>query len=501
MMSAMDEPIPTGSLLDSLLSEEIFRPQEPQTLEEAGLPPTVVEGLLCKQLLACGMSSGRGLAQAICLPFGLVDPILQNLRTRQIIVHTGSAHLNDYTYALTDAGRQRAQTEMEICGYVGAAPVPLDDYIVSVDAQSIRAESPRQEDLLRAFEGLTLNDDTVSAIGPAVNSGAGLFLYGEPGNGKTTLARRITGCFGQHIWIPRTLIVDGQFIKLFDATYHRELQEERHTLLKDQDHDPRWVKIRRPTVVVGGELTMESLEIRHDPHHNVSEAPVQLKSNCGCLLIDDFGRQRVDPDELLNRWIVPLESGHDFLTLATGKKIQVPFDQLIIFSTNLDPVTLADDAFLRRIPYKIEIGDPSEEEYRQLFQMAAEMFDCPYEDDAVTYLLQTHLYGKNRPLRRCHARDILSQIRNYCAYHDLPLEMKPEYFDHVVKSYFTALSSSPSKTPDTPAPRHAPNVTSEQRPSPQLDQGANGARAPSVAPAPVQEAGCEAFDRTMAMDR
>ncbi len=492
-MSVMDESLPTGSLLDSLLSEEIFRPQEPQSLEDTGLPSTVVEALICKQLLACGMSSGRGLAQAVCLPFGLLEPILQNLRTRQLIVHTGSAHLNDYTYALTDGGRQRAQTEMDICGYVGAAPVPLDDYLVSVDAQSIRAESPRKEDLLRAFDGLTLDPDTVAAIGPAVNSGAGLFLYGEPGNGKTTLARRITGCFGQHIWIPRTLYIDGQFLKLFDATYHQELQEEQHTLLKEQDHDPRWVKIRRPTVVVGGELTMASLEIRHDPTHNVSEAPVQLKSNCGCLLIDDFGRQRVDPDELLNRWIVPLESGHDFLTLATGKKIQVPFDQLIIFSTNLDPVELADDAFLRRIPYKIEIGDPSEDEYRRLFEMAAETFDCPYDEETVNYLIRTHLHGRGRPLRRCHARDLLGQVRNYCAYHDLPLEMKPEYFDHVVKSYFTALRG-PSQPPTAAA-----DALAAQAPTgaPAADPAAATAPpAPPVAPAAEMD-----IDHTLAMDR
>ncbi len=441
-MTMTDEALPTGSLLDSLLSEEIYRPQEPQSLADTGVPSTVVEALICKQLLACGTASGRSLAESICLPYGLIEPILQNLRTRQLIVHTGSAHLNDYTYALTDGGRQRAQTEMEICGYVGSTPVPLDDYLESVDAQSIRAEAPRQDDLLRAFEGLSLDPETVAAIGPAVNSGAGLFLYGAPGNGKTTLARRITGCFGQHIWIPRTILVDGQFIKLFDATYHSELKEDGHALLKDRDHDPRWVKISRPTVVVGGELTMESLEIRHDPNHNVSEAPVQLKSNCGCLLIDDFGRQRVDPDELLNRWIVPLESGHDFLTLATGKKIQVPFDQLIIFSTNLDPVELADDAFLRRIPYKIEIGDPTVEEYRRLFQMAADAFDCPYDESAVDYLIDKHLKAKNRPMRRCHARDLLGQVRNYCVYHDLPLEMKREYFDHVVNSYFTAVADA-----------------------------------------------------------
>ena len=198
-----------------------------------------------------------------------------------------------------------------------------------------------------------------------------MFLYGAPGNGKSTLAKRLTMCFGQEIWIPRALLDDGQLIKLYDPAFHHAVESQRKSLIKVAEHDRRWIKIRRPTVVVGGELTMDNLEIRHDPTSNVSEAPLQLKSNCGCLLIDDFGRQRIDPAELLNRWIVPLENHYDFLTLATGKKIQVPFEQLIIFSTNLEPEDLVDEAFLRRIPYKIEIGDPSEEEFHRLFELYA----------------------------------------------------------------------------------------------------------------------------------
>src|SRR5205814_8453965 len=260
------------------------------------------------------------------------------LRARQIVVHTGSAPLNDYNYALTDQGRDRAQIYSQACAYVGPAPVPLEDYVNSVDAQSIRAESPRRQQLAKAFEGITIDPNLFASLGPAVNSGAGMFLYGAPGNGKSTLATRITGCFGQKIWLPRALFEDGQLIKLYDAAYHEAQEdEEDERLMQATGHDRRWIKIRRPTVVVGGEMTLDNLEIRHDPRSNVSEAPLQLKSNCGCLLIDDFGRQRIEPAELLNRWIVPLEARHDFLTLATGKKIQVPFEQLIIFSTNLEP--------------------------------------------------------------------------------------------------------------------------------------------------------------------
>jgi hypothetical protein len=251
------------------------------------------------------------------------------------------------------------------------------------------------------------------------------------------LAKRITKCFGQEIWVPHALIEAGQLIKFFDAAYHIEVDRSSRSIIKAREYDRRWVRIRRPTVVVGGELTMDSLEIQHNARGNVSEAPLQMKSNCGCLLLDDFGRQRVAPAELLNRWIVPLESRYDFLTLATGKKIRVPFEQLIIFSTNLEPRDLVDEAFLRRIPYKIEIGDPTIEEFHFLFQLYARSLGCEHRPEVVDYLIKTHYRPAKRAMRRCHPRDLLIQIRNYCRYSGLPLEMRPEYFDHVVKSYFT----------------------------------------------------------------
>ena len=277
---------------------------------------------------------------------------------------------------------------MNSCAYVGPAPVPLMEYVLATEAQTIRAESPKQDQLRRAFSDISIDESLFDSLGPAINSGAGLFLYGEPGNGKSTLAKRITVCFGQRIWIPHALIEDGQIIKVYDAAMHEADASEDSSIIRSASYDRRWVKIRRPTVVVGGELTMESLEIRHDPNSNVSEAPVQLKSNCGCLLIDDFGRQRIEPRELLNRWIVPLESRTDFLTLSTGKKIAVPFEQLIIFSTNLEPNDLVDEAFLRRIPYKIEVADPTTDEFFRLFEMYAEVFGCEYRHDVAEYLVE-----------------------------------------------------------------------------------------------------------------
>ena len=434
---------PICSLLATIMADESFRPSEPNSLSETGLPVSLVESLILKRLSIVGMSSGRQLANDLCLPFQLLEAMYQHLRSHQLLVHKSAAPLNDYHYTLTDNGRERATIAMQACAYVGPAPVPLMDYVLSVEAQTIRAESPKRQQLIRAFRDISIDEQLFESLGPAVNSGAGLFLYGEPGNGKSTLAQRITQCFGHEIWVPNAIFEDGQIIKFFDAAYHQRSSDDSESLMHTASFDKRWVKIRRPTVVVGGELTMDSLEIRHDPTSNVSEASLQMKSNCGCLLVDDFGRQRIEPTELLNRWIVPLESRIDFLTLSTGKKIQVPFEQLIIFSTNLEPTDLVDDAFLRRIPYKIEIGDPSPEEFHHLFQIYCDRFGFEYRPVVIDYLLTTHFFPMGRRLRRCHPRDLLSQIRSFCVYNELPLELRNEYFDRVVKSYFTVVAGKP----------------------------------------------------------
>lgn len=458
-MENVEQPL---NMLSAILSDESFNPAEPNTLADTGLSESLVDSLLCKYLSVVGTCSGRNIADHLALPYGVLEDLFHRLRARQFISHTGSAPLNDYYYTLTDQGRQRAQTYIEACGYIGPAPVPLIDYVLSVEAQTIRAEAPRRAELERAFKDISIDPEVFDSLGPAVNSGAGLFLYGAPGNGKTTLAERITRCFGQHVWIPRTLVEDGQLIKLYDPAYHEAVQETGQSFLKQNNHDKRWIKVRRPTVVAGGELTMDSLEIRHDPRSNVSEAPLQLKSNCGSLLIDDFGRQRMEPEELLNRWIVPLEKRYDFLTLASGKKIQVPFEQLILFSTNLDPNDLVDEAFLRRIPYKVNIGDPSEAEFHRLLERCAVSMKCEYRREAVEHLLATHYRPVNRRMRRCHPRDLLVQVRNFCAYNDLPLEMTNAYFDRVVKSYFTSVLDCQENGPAPVSPPVPAMVQSPQ---------------------------------------
>jgi predicted ATPase with chaperone activity len=406
-------------------------------LTDAGLSEALVDSLICKHLLARGKATGRALADALCLPFGITEPRLQALRTRTLVRHSAAAALNDYVYTLTDKGVQHAQGCMDHCAYVGPAPVPLSEYITSVEAQSVRAESPQREQLERSFAGISVHPRRFNKLGPAVNSGAGLFLYGEPGNGKTTLAERIALCFGQAIWLPYALIVDGQIIKLFDPACHRLIDQRETSVLKGNDVDRRWARIHRPTVVAGGELTMDLLEIRHHPTKNFSEAPLQLKSNCGVFLIDDFGRQRLDATELLNRWIVPLEKGYDFLTLASGQTIQVPFDQMIIFSTNLNPRDLVDEAFLRRLAYKIHVKDPDLAEFRQLFKVCAQAMEIDYNQAAVDHLVEKHYVTAGRSFRRCHPRDLLRHLISYCTYFGFPIELKPEYLDIVVDTYFT----------------------------------------------------------------
>lgn len=429
------------TLLKTLLSGERFWPTEPTSLEETGLSQPMVEALILKTFLTFGSMTGRVIADQLGLPFGLIDPELSRLRSLKFLVHQGTSTFNDYRYGLTEDGRRQAQSHLRDCAYVGTAPVPLMDYVISVEAQAIADETIRRGDLHDAFHDISVDSDLLDLLGPAVNSASGLFLYGAPGNGKTTVAMRLTACFGQAMWLPKAIVEGQEVIKLFDPAYHHPVKQQAPG--ERLAADPRWVRVRRPTVIVGGELTMDNLEVRH-VSANLSEAPLQVKSNCGCLLIDDFGRQRVAPAELLNRWIIPLENRHDFLTLGNGRKIQVPFEQLIIFSTNIDPAELVDEAFLRRIRYKIEVNDPDEAEFHHLFELNADRMNYEYSPEAVEYLLEHYYRPTRRALRRCHPRDLMQQVRNHCLYHEMPFEMLPEYFDHVARGFFTEVQAKPT---------------------------------------------------------
>jgi len=417
-----------------------FVPKEPTSFAEAGISSASVEELVCKFLLARGEASIRDISNQVCLPFNMIEEIILRLKAEQVLGYIDQAAMNDYICRLTEMGRDRATRYSDMCSYFGSAPVNFESYVASVEAQTINDQNPTQEDLERAFSDLLIDPQLMVKLGPAVNSGKGMFLFGYPGNGKTSIAERITAAFGPYVWMPRAIAMDRDIVRLFDPMNHEEAPlEDSESYLTDSSYDRRWVRIKRPTIVVGGELTMEHLEIQYNPQTGISEAPVQMKSNTGLLLIDDFGRQRMSVDELLNRWIVPLEKRYDFLNTSNGKKIQLPFDQLVVFSTNLEPKDLVDDAFLRRIPYKIEVENPSIENFVKLFEIMCRVYKFQWRPDLIKYLIETHYLPTDRPFRNCHPRDLLLQVVNYCKYLKLDRELTHESLDFACENYFSIM--------------------------------------------------------------
>lgn len=421
-------------------NEPPFVPVSPANIRDSGLTNAQIEMLILKFLLARGDSTGRDAASQIKLPFVLVDGLMRQMKQDQLVVYRADAPMNDYVYQLTDTGREAARRLAQHCSYFGAAPVPFEQYVLSVSRQSLTKQQPGLSDLRRAFSDLLISDRIFVRLGPAINSGRGLFLFGPAGNGKTSIAERVTRAFGTDIWIPRAIGVDGEIVRLFDPNVHEEVLEDNNDGIIDKTPiDRRWVKIRRPTIVVGGELTMENLEVMFNASTGICEAPVQLKSNCGTLVVDDFGRQKMSIDSLLNRWIVPLEKRYDILNMPNGKKVQVPFDELVIFATNLQPKDLVDEAFLRRIPYKIEVTNPSEQEFIELFRLMCPKLGFKFDETRIRWLIEKHYKPTNRPMRSCQPRDLLQQVRNHCAYHKVPLDLRPEFLDIAIENYFSIM--------------------------------------------------------------
>jgi hypothetical protein len=420
-------------------SPEEFRPAVPGSLQELGIRNADIEAIILKFLLNSGPHLGFEIAKHIRLPLTLIGGLLRQLKEEKLLFYKAGSAAGDFLYELSEAGTERARRYWEHCSYFGSVPVSLKDYIASVHAQSVRKQNPKIREIQKALDGLSVPPEMVLRLAQAVNSGLAMFLYGAPGNGKTIIASRLTRAFGEAIWIPRALNVGGSIVRLYDPNNHepQPLPPEKLSCLSDIDE--RWIRIRRPTLVVGGELELDSFEVRHCATTGVGEAPIQMKSNCGTLLIDDFGRQRVTPCEILNRWIVPLAQRYDILHLRNGRKFEFPIDQLVVFSTNLEPRTLVDEAFLRRIPYKIDVGNPSENQFRTLLKTIACEWEVKYHDDAVDYLIQKYYKDCQREMRYCHPGDILHQVYTFCNVLDLPLEITKEAIDAAAKNYFTLL--------------------------------------------------------------
>ncbi len=409
----------------------LFQPTVPKDRNGLLVSDHVLESISLKYLFHHGQAWGRELAAQMRIPLAMVHDLMRDLKASQLVGYKNSSSLHDYQYELTATGKDKAIRFDQSCSYYGSVPVCFDDYLDGVDAQSLDLQNPRKSDVIKALHELSIDPIMVDQLGLAIQSSRAMFLYGAPGNGKTSIAERLCGAFGETIYIPLTLLINDQIVRIYDPSVHHEVPGN-----DEQSLDQRWIRIKRPTIVVGGELTMEHLEMKPIGNSGVVEAPLHIKSNCGVFVVDDFGRQRISTTELLNRWIHPLETRHDFLNLPNGNKICFPFDQLVIFSTNLDPKGLVDEAFMRRIPYKIEARDPSGETFYRLLLGVAEQMEIEIDGNVIDYLIEEHFLKTGRSFRYCHARDLLKQVKNYCLYHEVPPRLTKEAVLMAVRNYF-----------------------------------------------------------------
>jgi hypothetical protein len=458
-----------------------FVPPPITRVEDTGLSSLWLQDLALKVMYFAGYLSGFKVAEALALPFaGVIDQILEVMKREKLIEVKSAQQVGlgegAYIYGITGLGIHRAREALERSQYAGPAPVPLEVYNQSVLRQGRQRTTVKDIDLRQVLSNLVISDALFQRIGPAVNSGTSMFLYGPPGNGKTSISRAIGNLtLSENMYIPYAIYIDGLVVKLYDEVNHQLVPEEQvsrfgtggltpkagtgglkpktgglgplpgdatlgtGSLRNAPRRDMRWAYIHRPFIMTGGELTLAGLDLVFDDVHKFYEAPFQVKANGGILLIDDFGRQLVRPRDLLNRWIVPLENRIDYLTLHTGRKIEVPFDVLVIFSTNLPPKDLVDEAFLRRLRHKIEISDPSYEDFRAIFKDVAAAKGVIYSDSGLAYLLQEWYIRHNRKMRASHPRDICDQILDISRYLNISPEMTPDLIDRAATSYFVEL--------------------------------------------------------------
>jgi len=427
-----------------------FGPPPITQISDTGLTRLWLQDLALKILYFQGYLTGYELAEKISLPYtSIVDKIVDSLKREKFIeVKASTMGLGEgsYQYGITQAGINRAREALERSQYADAAPVPLEDYNHAIRRQSLGKLNVSPRALRSYLSELILSEDIINRVGPAINSGTSVFIYGPPGNGKTSIARAIGSMIlRESIYIPYSIFIEGQVVKLYDSVNHEIIPERDVTetgtgsLKTGMRRDPRWIRIKRPFIVVGGELTLTDLDLVFNPVTKFYEAPFQLKAAGGLLLVDDFGRQQVRPTDLLNRWIIPLENQIDFLTLHTGRKVEVPFNELIVFSTNLPPKDLVDEAFLRRLRHKIRVGDPSFEEYRSIFKSVAKSKNIPFAEENLAYLIKNWYIKPGRNLRGSHPREICNQILDISKFLGCKPEMTRELIDQAADAFFVDL--------------------------------------------------------------
>jgi predicted ATPase with chaperone activity len=423
-------------------------PPVPESVRDTGLSEEFIFDLLLKTLYVQGARTGQQLTASVRLPFAFVDDRLMSLQQRRLAEVRGTTGPNrgGYLFDLTGEGRNRAREALASSQYVGPAPVPLTQYRTWVEKQTIRNVHVTREIVRDGFRNMVLSDAVHDVLGPSINSAKSLFLYGAPGNGKTMIAETISHMLGGDIFVPFAVEIEGQIMVVFDPVYHHAvagldlLEEDGNAvagwLKAPPSYDQRYAKVRRPVVLTGGELTLEQLDLQYDTYTKMYQAPFQLKANGGVLILDDFGRQRVPPKDLLNRWIVPLEKRIDFLTLHTGGKFPVPFDCLLIMATNLEPAHLVEEAFMRRIHYKIQIQGPQPDQYAEIFSRCCAERGIEYDPQAVNHIYRHWYERRGIHARACHPRDILDHLVDISRFYEGKAVLEPDMVDRACRSYF-----------------------------------------------------------------